>query len=115
MVHTYLLDDMTKEQKIADSALELEEKVVKPCSNVHMVFSSNAGYASHHSFFYGNRKTTAINVDIEAAAKEGYFTMLTFDADLHSLSVTSVSPIKNDWIYNEEKFDLECYNVLGVY
>jgi len=53
--------------------------------------------------------------DIEAAAKEGYFTMLTFDADLHSLSVTSVSPIKNDWIYNEEKFDLECYNVLGVY
>ena len=115
MVHTYLLDDMTKEQKIADSALELEEKVVKPCSNVHMVFSSNAGYASHHSFFYGNRKTTAINVDIEAAAKEGYFTMLTFDADLHNLSVTSVSPFKNDWIYNEEKFDLECYNVLGVY
>ena len=115
MVHTYLLDDMTKEQKIADSALELEEKVVKACSNVHMVFSSNAGYASHYSFFYGNRKTTAINVDIEAAAKEGYFTMLTFDADMHSLSVTSVSPIKNDWIYNEEKFDLECYDVLGVY
>lgn len=115
MVHTYLLADMTQKQKIADSALKLEENVVKPCSNVRLVLSSNAGYASHHYFYYGMRKTTAINVDIEAAAKEGYFTMLTFDKDFHYVAVNSLSPYRNDYIYNDEKAELERYHLGELY
>lgn len=115
MVHTYLLADMTQKQKIADSALKLEENVVKPCSNVRLVLSSNAGYASHHYFYYGMRKTTAINVDIEAAAKEGYFTMLTFDKDFHYVAVNSLSPYRNDYIYNNEKAELERYHLGELY
>ena len=115
MVHTYLLADMTQKQKIADSALKLEENVVKLCSNVRLVLSSNAGYASHHYFYYGMRKTTAINVDIEAAAKEGYFTMLTFDKDFHYVAVNSLSPYRNDYIYNDEKAELERYHLGELY
>ena len=115
MVHTYLLADMTQKQKIADSALKLEENIVKPCSNVRLVLSSNAGYASHHYFYYGMRKTTAINVDIEAAAKEGYFTMLTFDKDFHYVAVNSLSPYRNDYIYNDEKAELERYHLGELY
>lgn len=115
MVHTYLLADMTQKQKIADSALKLEENIVKPCSNVRLVLSSNAGYASHHYFYYGMRKTTAINVDIEAAAKEGYFTMLTFDKDFHYVAVNSLSPYRNDYIYNDEKTELERYHLGELY
>ena len=115
MVHTYLLADMTQKQKIADSALKLEENVVKPCSNVRLVLSSNAGYASHHYFYYGMRKTTAINMDIEAAAKEGYFTMLTFDKDFHYVAVNSLSPYRNDYIYNDEKAELERYHLGELY
>lgn len=115
MVHTYLLADMAQKQKIADSALKLEENVVKPCSNVRLVLSSNAGYASHHYFYYGMRKTTAINVDIEAAAKEGYFTMLTFDKDFHYVAVNSLSPYRNDYIYNDEKAELERYHLGELY
>ena len=115
MVHTYLLADMTQKQKIADSALKLEENVVQPCSNVRLVLSSNAGYASHHYFYYGMRKTTAINVDIEAAAKEGYFTMLTFDKDFHYVAVNSLSPYRNDYIYNDEKAELERYHLGELY
>lgn len=115
MVHTYLLADMTQKQKIADSALKLEENVVKPCSNVRLVLSSNAGYANHHYFYYGMRKTTAINVDIEAAAKEGYFTMLTFDKDFHYVAVNSLSPYRNDYIYNDEKAELERYHLGELY
>lgn len=115
MVHTYLLADMTQKQKIADSALKLEENVVKPCSNVRLVLSSNAGYASHHYFYYGMRKTTAINVDIEAAAKESYFTMLTFDKDFHYVAVNSLSPYRNDYIYNDEKAELERYHLGELY
>ena len=109
MVNTYLLEDMTKDEKIDESALDIEKEIVKACSNVRMVLSSSGGYSSHYEFFYGERKVIAINSDIEAAAKAGYFTMLTFNEDLNILSVTNLCPYTYDFVYNERQAYKECY------
>ena len=109
MVNTYLLEDMTKDEKIDESALDIEKEIVKACSNVRMVLSSSGGYSCHYEFFYGERKVIAINSDIEAAAKAGYFTMLTFNEDLNILSVTNLCPYTYDFVYNERQAYKECY------
>ena len=109
LVNTYLLEDMTKDDKIAESALDIEKSIVKPCENVRMVLSSNGGYSSHYEFFYGERKVIAINSDIEAAAKAGYFTQLTFNEDLNILSVTNLCPYTYDFVYNDRESEKECY------
>ena len=109
MVNTYLLEDMTKDDKIAGSALDIEKNIVKPCENVRMVLSSSGGYSSHYEFFYGERKVIAINSDIEAAAKAGYFTQLTFNEDLNILSVTNLCPYTYDFVYNDREWYKECY------
>ena len=74
------------------AARDGEHGVVKACSNVRMVLSSSGGHSSHYEFYYGERKVIAINSDIEAAAKAGYFTQLTFNEDLNILSVTNLCP-----------------------
>ncbi len=109
MVPEYLLEDMKAEQKIADSAAKLEEIVVKECENVRLVLSSSGGYESHHEFLYGERKVIAINSDYEAAAKAGYFTLLTYNEDLNLLSVSNLCPYTYDFVYNERKAENECY------
>lgn len=109
MVNTYLLEDMTKDDKIAGSALDIEKNIVKPCENVRMVLSSSGGYSSHYEFFYGERKVIAINSDIEAAARAGYFTQLTFNEDLNILSVTNLCPYTYDFVYNDREWYKECY------
>ena len=109
MVNTYLLEDMTQDDKIAESALDIEKNIVKPCENVRMVLSSSGGYSSHYEFFYGERKVIAINSDIEAAAKAGYFTQLTFNEDLNILSVTNLCPYTYDFVYNDREWYKECY------
>ena len=115
LVNTYLLEDMTKDEKIAESALDLEKYIVEPCENVRLVLSSSGGYSSHHEFFYGERRVIAINSDIEAAAKAGYYTQLTFNEDLNILSVTNLCPYTYDFVYNNKQPEKECfvyYNVL---
>ena len=114
MVNTYLLEDMTKDEKIDESALDIEKEIVKACSNVRMVLSSSGGYSSHYEFFYGERKVIAINSDIEAAAKAGYFTQLTFNEDLNILSVTNLCPYTYDFVYNERQAYKECYVLNNV-
>ena len=114
LVNTYLLEDMRKPDKIDESALDLEKNVVKACSNVRMVLSSSGGYSSHYEFYYGERKVTAINSDIEAAAKAGYFTQLTFNEDLNILSVTNLCPYTYDFVYNERQAHKECYVLKNV-
>ena len=103
LVNNYLLEDMRKPDKIDERALDLEKNVVKACSNVRMVLSSSGGYSSHYEFYYGERKVIAINSDIEAAAKAGYFTQLTFNEDLNILSVTNLCPYTYDFVYNERQ------------
>ena len=114
MVNTYLLEDMTKDEKIDESALDIEKEIVKACSNVRMVLSSSGGYSSHYEFYYGERKVIAINSDIEAAAKAGYFTQLTFNEDLNILSVTNLCPYTYDFVYNERQAYKECYVLNNV-
>lgn len=109
LVNTYLLEDMTKDDKLAESALDIEKSIVKPCENVRLVLSSSGGYSSHHEFFYGERRVIAINSDIEAAAKAGYFTQLTFNEDLNILSVTNLCPYTYDFVYNDREPEKECY------
>ena len=114
LVNTYLLEDMRKPDKIDERALDLEKNVVKACSNVRMVLSSSGGYSSHYEFYYGERKVIAINSDIEAAAKAGYFTQLTFNEDLNILSVTNLCPYTYDFVYNERQAYKECYVLNNV-
>ena len=114
LVNNYLLEDMRKPDKIDERALDLEKNVVKACSNVHMVLSSSGGYSSHYEFYYGERKVIAINSDIEAAAKAGYFTQLTFNEDLNILSVTNLCPYTYDFVYNERQAYKECYVLNNV-
>ena len=109
LVNNYLLEDMRKPDKIDERALDLEKNVVKACSNVRMVLSSSGGYSSHYEFYYGERKVIAINSDIEAAAKAGYFTQLTFNEDLNILSVTNLCPYTYDFVYNDRAPEKECY------
>ena len=114
LVNNYLLEDMRKPDKIDERALDLEKNVVKACSNVRMVLSSSGGYSSHYEFYYGERKVIAINSDIEAAAKAGYFTQLTFNEDLNILSVTNLCPYTYDFVYNERQAYKECYVLNNV-
>ena len=114
LVNNYLLEDMRKPDKIDERALDLEKNVVKACSNVRMVLSSSGGYSSHYEFYYGERKVIAINSDIEAAAKAGYFTQLTFNEDLNILSVTNLCPYTYDFVYNERQAYKECYVLSNV-
>ena len=114
LVNNYLLEDMRKPDKIDERALDLEKNVVKVCSNVRMVLSSSGGYSSHYEFYYGERKVIAINSDIEAAAKAGYFTQLTFNEDLNILSVTNLCPYTYDFVYNERQAYKECYVLNNV-
>ena len=114
LVNNYLLEDMRKPDKIDERALNLEKNVVKACSNVRMVLSSSGGYSSHYEFYYGERKVIAINSDIEAAAKAGYFTQLTFNEDLNILSVTNLCPYTYDFVYNERQAYKECYVLNNV-
>ena len=114
LVNNYLLEDMRKPDKIDERALDLEKNVVKACSNVRMVLSSSGGYSSHYEFYYGERKVIAINSDIEAAAKAGYFTQLTFNEDLNNLSVTNLCPYTYDFVYNERQAYKECYVLNNV-
>ena len=114
LVNNYLLEDMRKPDKIDERALDLEKNVVKACSNVRMVLSSSGGYSSHYEFYYGERKVIAINSDIEAAAKAGYFTQLTFNEDLNILSVTNLCPYTYDFVYNERQAYKECYVLSDV-
>lgn len=113
-MNNYLLEDMRKPDKIDERALDLEKNVVKACSNVRMVLSSSGGYSSHYEFYYGERKVIAINSDIEAAAKAGYFTQLTFNEDLNILSVTNLCPYTYDFVYNERQAYKECYVLSNV-
>ena len=115
MVPEYLLEDMKAEQKIAESAAKLEEIVVKECENVRLVLSSSGGYESHHEFMYGERKVIAINSDYEAAAKAGYFTLLTYNEDLNILSVSNLCPYTYDFVYNERKAENECFVFTHVF
>lgn len=114
LVNNYLLEDMRKPDKIDERALDLEKNVVKACSNVRMVLSSSGGYSSHYEFYYGERKVIAINSDIEAAAKAGYFTQLTFNDDLNILNVTNLCPYTYDFVYNERQAYKECYVLNNV-
>ena len=114
LVNNYLLEDMRKPDKIDERALDLEKNVVKACSNVRMVLSSSGGTSSHYEFYYGERKVIAINSDIEAAAKAGYFTQLTFNEDLNILSVTNLCPYTYDFVYNERQAYKECYVLNNV-
>ena len=114
LVNNYLLEDIRKPDKIDERALDLEKNVVKACSNVRMVLSSSGGYSSHYEFYYGERKVIAINSDIEAAAKAGYFTQLTFNEDLNILSVTNLCPYTYDFVYNERQAYKECYVLNNV-
>lgn len=59
-------------------------------------------------------KVIAINSDIEAAAKAGYFTQLTFNEDLNILSVTNLCPYTYDFVYNERQAYKECYVLNNV-
>ena len=114
LVNTYLLEDMKKDEKIAESALDLEKYIVEPCSNVRLVLSSSGGYSSHYEFFYGERRVIAINSDIEAAAKAGYYTQLTFNEDLNILSVTNLCPYTYDFVHNNKQAEKECFVYYGV-
>ena len=116
MVNNYLLSDFTKGEYIDEDAKVLEEQIVKACSNVKFVFSSSSGYTSHHTFNYGTRKVIALNMDIQEAAKEGYFTILSFDEQLHDITVDSYSPAKWDYIYdNDEKMDEERFTIENAF
>ena len=111
MVNTYLTED----KKIAESAEEIEKQIVSVCSNVRLVLSSNAEYNSHESFKYGERTVWALNADIEAATAEGYITLLEFDADTRSLYVTTYSPVKNDFVYDDDKLEYEQFTLYNAF
>ena len=111
MVNTYLTED----KKIAESAEEIEKQIVSVCGNVRLVLSSNAEYNSHESFKYGERTVWALNADIEAATAEGYITLLEFDADTRSLYVTTYSPVKNDFVYDDDKLEYEQFTLYNAF
>ena len=111
MVNTYLTED----KKIAESAEEIEKQIVSVCGNVRLVLSSNAKYNSHESFKYGERTVWALNADIEAATAEGYITLLEFDADARSLYVTTYSPVKNDFVYDDDQLEYEQFTLYNAF
>ena len=111
MVNTYLTED----KKIAESAEEIEKQIVSVCGNVRLVLSSNAEYNSHESFKYGERTVWALNADIEEATAQGYITLLEFDADTRSLYVTTYSPVKNDFVYDDKKLEYEQFTLYNAF
>ena len=115
MVDNYLLSDFTKGEYIDEDAKELEEQIVKACSNVKFVFSSSSGYTSHHTFNYGTRKVIALNMDIKEAAAQGYFTTLSFDEQLRSITVDSYSPSKCDYVYDNGKQEEERFVLYNAF
>lgn len=72
-------------------------------------------YNSHESFKYGERTVWALNADIEAATAEGYITLLEFDADTRSLYVTTYSPVKNDFVYDNDKLEYEQFTLYNAF
>lgn len=72
-------------------------------------------YNSHESFKYGERTVWALNADIEEATAQGYITLLEFDADTRSLYVTTYSPVKNDFVYDDKKLEYEQFTLYNAF
>ena len=119
LIHGYLTAEGTLMNRVA----MLESELVAACPNIRLILSGHARGISHAAFSYDDdgdgepdRTVYALMYDIQLdSLNYGYVCLLRYDPADNSLSVTSYSPLWDDYIYDDTHPELEQFVLHDVF
>lgn len=104
-------------------AEKLEKQLVAVCPNIRLILSGHARGIAHEAFSYDDdgdgiceRTVNALMYDIQTdKSRYGYVCLLCYDPVGNTLSVDSYSPLRDDFLYDDDHPDLERFILYNVF
>lgn len=117
--HGYL----SAKKELMNVAKTLEKDLVAVCPNIRLILSGHARGIARETFSYDDdgdgiaeRTVNALMYDIqEDTAHYGYVCLLTYDPLNNTLSVDSYSPVRDDYVYDDDRAELERFTICDVF